>query len=651
MAVKRPDIYEHNNPDNAFVDSNFVRGGIRTSVNDISELYALSPKLDQLKEYSTSIFVKSENKFYTLIDINNVGNVNGWESIFTNGSKTESSTLQEVIDKSANGGTYVFASFPSGNEIEDDGSGLTFKGDIVILSDNQQEFIQVTSSGTIIKLEGGTGNNGDFLVNVDGNGRVGWRKLLDDTVISLAKFWSSQKISDELDTKVDKETGKGLSQENYTTAEKNKLAGLESSKWRGSYPSMALLLADLPEGSASTSWNINNEGGFYVDLDEGVEKDVMRYIWDTSDKKWVEGGSGTPLTGAQIKQMYEAQPDTNAFTDSLKSWLQGMSAQFTTVLKNSYDSAVSWISTNGQNVLDHINLPHAPADAQKNVKSDWDATTGDSEILNKPTNVSEFINDGNTLSPYATLADIYKSNALLSYGITQVLGYSYNVWADRYIINNVLYTTRIEDTVTLDPAHPTLDRFDGIMIKVVSGGPNEIIVKTGIPSENPISPNVNANDELLIRFILVKAGTTEPDIDTDQIYNENLGSPNEWNVAISGLVNPDNTEHASKGSKSIKFSQDSGLSDITFTPSVPVNLNDFQELLLDVRAVDDHNLYNIDINGVPIGSLYPHIKGYLPDGNWHTISYSKNEILTLLEQGGYDNANILSIKLWHDNLQ
>jgi len=83
MAIKRPDIYEHNNPNNAFVDSNFVRGGFRTSVADLSALYALSGKTDQLKAHSTVVYVTGTTKYYILKDISNVGNANGWEEFVT----------------------------------------------------------------------------------------------------------------------------------------------------------------------------------------------------------------------------------------------------------------------------------------------------------------------------------------------------------------------------------------------------------------------------------------------------------------------------------------------------------------------------------------------------------------------------------------
>lgn len=115
-----------------------------------------------------------------------------------------------------------------------------------------------------------------------------------------------------LDTKVDKVAGKGLSDTSYTQAEKDKLAGLESSRFKGQYASLAALQAAHPTAAA----------GDYASVDEGVGHDVVRYVWDTSDAAWIQQlGSSSQLTGAQIKQEYEAQPDTNAFSDAEKQKL------------------------------------------------------------------------------------------------------------------------------------------------------------------------------------------------------------------------------------------------------------------------------------------------------------------------------------------
>lgn len=78
MSIKKPDIYEHNNPNRAIVDSSFVRGGGR-SVADLNGLYALSGKIDQLSQNITKVYVISDDITYVLVDINNVGNIDGWK--------------------------------------------------------------------------------------------------------------------------------------------------------------------------------------------------------------------------------------------------------------------------------------------------------------------------------------------------------------------------------------------------------------------------------------------------------------------------------------------------------------------------------------------------------------------------------------------
>lgn len=91
MAIKRPDIYEHNNVNLAISDTDFHRGGFRSAVGTVNDLYALSGKTGfpsapgQLKEHSTIIYVSGETKYYVLTDIDNVGNATGWE-VFSTGA-------------------------------------------------------------------------------------------------------------------------------------------------------------------------------------------------------------------------------------------------------------------------------------------------------------------------------------------------------------------------------------------------------------------------------------------------------------------------------------------------------------------------------------------------------------------------------------
>lgn len=118
-----------------------------------------------------------------------------------------------------------------------------------------------------------------------------------------------------LTDKVDKVPGKQLSTEDYTTAEKTKLAGLDDAHYKGTYTNLAALETAHPTASP----------GDYADVDAGVADPVLRYIWDDSDTEWVaQAGSADPVTAAQVKTLYESNADTNAYTDAEKSKLGGI---------------------------------------------------------------------------------------------------------------------------------------------------------------------------------------------------------------------------------------------------------------------------------------------------------------------------------------
>ena len=124
-------------------------------------------------------------------------------------------------------------------------------------------------------------------------------------------------VEQTLANKVDKAAGKGLSDQNYTQAEKDKLAGLESSKFRGQYVSLEALITANP----------TPEVGSYANIDAGVGGDVERAVWDNTDEKWVILAISAPdMTPAEVKALYEENADTNSFTDAEKSKLGGIAA-------------------------------------------------------------------------------------------------------------------------------------------------------------------------------------------------------------------------------------------------------------------------------------------------------------------------------------
>lgn len=117
--------------------------------------------------------------------------------------------------------------------------------------------------------------------------------------------------------KVDKDGTKVLSDQNYTSAEKAKLAGLEGAHFKGLHASLAALQAAHPSAAA----------GDYADVDSGTGADVARFIWDVSDSTWIiQSGASGSMTAAQIKTAYESNPDTNGYSDAEKAKLGAIAA-------------------------------------------------------------------------------------------------------------------------------------------------------------------------------------------------------------------------------------------------------------------------------------------------------------------------------------
>lgn len=137
-------------------------------------------------------------------------------------------------------------------------------------------------------------------------------------------------LNETVPKKVDKIDGFGLSETNFTADEKQKLSLLESAKYKGKFTSVALLNA------------IVGEDGAYAYVDGGVGFDMVEYLWDSSDGKWVvAGGTPTAETPASVKGKYESNPDTNAFTDAQKTKLENLKNFDPTTINNNINALQS----------------------------------------------------------------------------------------------------------------------------------------------------------------------------------------------------------------------------------------------------------------------------------------------------------------------
>ena len=140
-----------------------------------------------------------------------------------------------------------------------------------------------------------------------------------------------------------------------------------------------------------------------------------------------------------------------------------------------------------------------------------------------------------------TYNDVLGGNAIITGGVVHLYGLTYRAWASKYVINNVVYTTYVANTVTLNDGDATDPRFDSIAVQVDTNEPPNATIQVieGTPATNPLKPTINLQSQVEISFVNVPAlATVDPDITLEQIYDENTGEPTEWDNTVStvGIV-------------------------------------------------------------------------------------------------------------------
>jgi hypothetical protein len=166
--------------------------------------------------------------------------------------------------------------------------------------------------------------------------------LIDDTTPALDKTYSSSKQDELLGSKVDKVAGKGLSDENYTLAEKQKLAGVEEGaevntvdSVSGKTGAVTLDKSDVGLGNVDNTSDLDKpistaaQGALSNKVDKVTGKGLSTEDYTSAEKTklaGVEEGATADQTAEEIKTAYESNEDTNAYTDAEKTKLLGIEA-------------------------------------------------------------------------------------------------------------------------------------------------------------------------------------------------------------------------------------------------------------------------------------------------------------------------------------
>ena len=172
-------------------------------------------------------------------------------------------------------------------------------------------------------------------------------------------------LEELISSKVDAEAGKGLSTNDYTTVEKQKLAGLNN--------------YELPKASSSTL------GGIKVGTNLSIDSNGVL----SADAQHIDVDSALSTTSENPVQ--------------------------NKIIKNALDDKVDKVSGKGLSTNDYTTdeknkLAGIAANAEVNVNADWNAVSGDAQILNKPSipsSTSDLTNDSGFITKAVNNLDNY----------------------------------------------------------------------------------------------------------------------------------------------------------------------------------------------------------------------------------------------------
>lgn len=228
-------------------------------------------------------------------------------------------------------------------------------------------------------------------------------------------------IKNAIANKVDAVAGKGLSTNDYTTAEKEKLADLNkvnvdsAMSSTSTNPVQNKVINDALSGKVPTGRKVNNKpltediflsaadvsavpaaqkgaAGGVAELDSGGKvpaSQLPSYVDDVLEgylsggKFYKEAAHTTQITG-ETGKIY-----VDLVTSKTYRWSGTAFAEISASIALGETSSTAYPGDKGKKAYDHSQTAHAPANAEQNVQSDWNVTdtASDAYIKNKPTSM------------------------------------------------------------------------------------------------------------------------------------------------------------------------------------------------------------------------------------------------------------------------
>lgn len=222
-------------------------------------------------------------------------------------------------------------------------------------------------------------------------------------------------LQEALNSKVNAEDGKGLSSNDYTNEEKEKLEGLHNTTVDSTLSSSSVnpvqnkvVKAELDKkipatekGAAGGVAELDASGKVLATQLPGYVDDVIEgYL--SSGKLYEEEAHTTEIAGEGGKIYVDKH------TDKTYRWSGTAYVEISASLALGETSSTAYRGDRGKIAYDHSQSGHAPTNAQKNVQSDWNETdtASDAYIQNKPQSLPANGGDAATVGGHTVGTDV-----------------------------------------------------------------------------------------------------------------------------------------------------------------------------------------------------------------------------------------------------